>query len=265
MKQKLLAGWRIQKNVVFALYTRELKSRFGHYRLGYVWAVAEPVALIVVLSAIRLALGNSAISGVPYPHFFATGIIPFLFFQTTVTQSLHSVESNLPLLNYKVIKPCDTVFARCLLETMIYTSTGLFIIVALAFWGLSFELNDLLGLIVVLACLLGITIGASLLASVCGALYKDSKKIVPILIRPLFFLSGVFFAANALPYSIKNWMLLNPLLQVNELIRKYMFTDYQSNEGNLNFLIKASLICLASGLAIYRLTSARLATSGKIQ
>ena len=34
------------------------------------WAVGEPLAVVIVLSIVRLALGNKDIAGVPYPLFF---------------------------------------------------------------------------------------------------------------------------------------------------------------------------------------------------
>jgi len=44
--------WQIQKSVVFALFLRELKTRFGAYKFGYVWLLLEPMAHVIVLSLI---------------------------------------------------------------------------------------------------------------------------------------------------------------------------------------------------------------------
>ncbi len=260
-----IVAWKLQRNVVFALFIRELKARFGHFRLGYLWAVGEPVAMVAVLSAIRLALGNADIAGVPYPLFFASAIIPFFFFQTTVNQCLLAVENNIPLLNYRIVKPADPVIARCLLELFIYTATGFLIIGGLVCLGFTFRWNDTLGVIAVMSCLGAFTLGLSLLVAVSGALMHDSKKVVPILIRPFFFISGIFFAASSLPSGIRELLLWNPLLHVSELIREYMFADYQSHEGSLGFLFTTSLASLFLGLATYRTNRIRLTTSGQIR
>ena len=50
--------FEIQKAVVFALFVRELKTRFGKYRLGYVWALLQPIAHVMVLSVYGVLWGE---------------------------------------------------------------------------------------------------------------------------------------------------------------------------------------------------------------
>lgn len=259
------SAWRTQVNVVFALFQRELGTRFGVYRLGYFWAIMEPVALILVLSLIRLAFGAKDISGIPFPLFFASGILTFLFFQSSVTQCLQAVESNMALLNYKIVKPSDAVVSRLLLEFLIYSSSGGIIISGLYYFGFTFEVNSILGLLAVLACLTLFTLGICLLTAVLGPLVHESKKVVPIVLRPVFFLSGIFFTIDSLPPSVAQVLLWNPMLHVTELTREYLFIGSQSRHGSLSYLAICSLISLFLGLSVYRLNRVRLATSGQIR
>ena len=230
--------------MVFALFIRELKARFGHFRLGYIWAVGEPLAMVIVLSIVRLALGNQDRKGVPYPLFFASGIIPYLFFQTSISQSLTVIENNLALMNYRVVKPADPVVAKCILEMVIYCGTGVIILGGLVAIGFTFEWNNTLGVVSVIGCLLAFTLGLSLITAVIGAFIHESKKIVPILLRPFFFISGIFFAANSIPTHFREILLWNPLLHFSELIRMFTFEDYQSSHGNLRFLFTVSILSL---------------------
>ena len=43
-------SWQIQRAVFLALFIRELKTRFGKYRLGFFWAMIEPIVHILVLT-----------------------------------------------------------------------------------------------------------------------------------------------------------------------------------------------------------------------
>ena len=259
------SAWTTQKNVVFALFTRELKARFSHFRLGYVWAVGEPVAFVAILSALRMVMGRQDIAGVPYPLFFASGIIPYLFFQTLVNQSINIVSSNMALMNYKVVKPADPLVAKCILEVIIYSSSGIIIITCLAFIGFRFEWNNTMGVILVISCHISFVLGVSLIVSVAGAYIHESKKIVPILVRPLFFLSGIFYPAESLPVKYRDILLWNPLLHVSELLRESIFADYQSHEGSLRFLFTSALITLFTGIYVYRINRLRLISSGAIR
>ena len=73
-------------NVIYALFFRELKTRFGkNRRLGYIWLVSEPMAQIVlitsILSLIREYQHQIMPSGMSAFMFLAVGIIPFFTFR----------------------------------------------------------------------------------------------------------------------------------------------------------------------------------------
>ena len=68
--------WEIMKSVVFAVFIRELQSRFGKFTLGYLWALLEPLFFVVVLSFIRGRFTGAPIAGLPPVVFFGTGVIP---------------------------------------------------------------------------------------------------------------------------------------------------------------------------------------------
>lgn len=257
--------WEIQKSVVFSVFQREVGTRFGRFRLGYLWAVLEPTAMVLILSAVRVLFGRSDVAGLSFPVFFAAGVISFLLFSHIINTSLAAVESNLGLFNYQRVKPADIFAARSFLELLIALSTGTLVLVGLYWAGYTFVWNDTLETIAVIACLFIMSSGLGLICCVLGPLWQESKKIIPILVRPLFFVSGMFFPANALPHGIREIALINPLLHVTELLRGAMFQGYTSHEGSLFYLFLWTVGSLAAGLTVYRLYRVSLLTSGSIR
>ena len=75
-----------QARVIGALMLRELRVRFGRTKLGYLWAVLQPVGWIVMLSLVFGLIGRLPGFGDNMPLFFATGVLPFLLFQQTTAQ-----------------------------------------------------------------------------------------------------------------------------------------------------------------------------------
>ena len=64
-----------------ALVLREMATTFGRSPGGWLWAVAEPVAVIALLSfAFSLAFRSPSL-GTSFPLFYATGYLPFLLFR----------------------------------------------------------------------------------------------------------------------------------------------------------------------------------------
>jgi capsular polysaccharide transport system permease protein len=78
-------------NIIHALLLREIKTRFGLYRFGIVWALAEPLATVVVLSVIFGLRSRFTAQGVEFPIFIATGIIPFILFRTMITRGMTAI------------------------------------------------------------------------------------------------------------------------------------------------------------------------------
>ena len=75
----------IQKfRVLHALILREMVTRYGISRLGYVWAVLEPVGFITLLSLLFSQIAHAPPIGKSFPLFYATGYIAFHWFQQTI-------------------------------------------------------------------------------------------------------------------------------------------------------------------------------------
>jgi capsular polysaccharide transport system permease protein len=257
--------WEIQKSVVFAIFVRELKTRFGQFQLGYLWAILEPLSMIVILSAVRTLFGTSDIAGLSFPVFFAAGILTYLLFNHVLMSALSAVESTLALFNYQRVKPIDVVIARALLELLIAVGTSLVIFPGLYLIGFTFSWNHTLQAVLILTLLFVMSLGLGLILSVIGPLWQETKKIIPVVIRPLFFISGIFFSANMLPEGLRGIALINPLLNFTELMRGAMFTEYQSHEGSLFYVLCWAVGSLLTGLCLYRIFRVRIVTSGSIR
>ncbi len=58
-----------ETQVIHALILREIKSRFGRLKLGYLWAVFEPAAFVALFSLIFALAHETAPSGIPVVQF----------------------------------------------------------------------------------------------------------------------------------------------------------------------------------------------------
>ena len=257
--------WQIQRAVVFAVFVRELRTRFGQFQLGYLWAILEPLSMILILSSVRVIFGRSDIAGLAFPVFFASGIITYLLFNHIILSALSTVEGNLSLFNYQRVKPFDIVFARSLLELLISIGTALVIFPGMYWLGFSFHWNDTLQLAAVLACLYAMSFGIGLMLCVLGPMWQEAKKVIPVVIRPFFFISGIFFSVGTIPEAVRPLALINPLLHFTELVRGAMFQEFDAQGASLAYVFCWSVGCLLVGLWIYRVNRVKIVTSGTIR
>src|SRR5690348_3090509 len=72
---------RTQCRVIQALIVRETRTRFGDAKLGYGWALLEPILHITMLSAIfSLMMQGRPPIGTHFFIFYFTGLVPYLLF-----------------------------------------------------------------------------------------------------------------------------------------------------------------------------------------
>ena len=80
---------------------------------------------------------------------------------------------------------------------------------------------------ILLAWMLGASFGR--LAAILADISDSAQRIVPIILRPLFWVSGIFFIASELPDAALSVLWFNPLLHIVEYIRTGMFSNFSSH------------------------------------
>ncbi|QFT53800.1 ABC transporter permease [Microbulbifer sp. THAF38] len=244
--------WQIQRDVIYALLVREMKTRFGKWRLGYAWALLEPALHIMMLAAIFNFLKRDFYPGIPTTLFMLGGIAPFLFFSHCFYKGIAAVASNRGLFNYRQLRPFDAVLSRVLLEFSIYILCMITLLILLAWFGIRVEFGDFLLLVEVNILFFFFCFGLSLALCVAGERYPELSKILPLIVRPLYFVSGVFFSLEQIPVEYHPYLIWNPLVHVIELTREGLYANYDGKFSNFNYYIFTSIGTLTLGLLIYR-------------
>lgn len=258
---KSRSSLEIQKSVIFALFVRELKTRFGQYRLGYFWAVLEPLLHIAVLLAIFGLRPKRLIPNMDFPVFLLTGLVPFFMFRNIVRQVMCAAEANKGLFNYRQVKPIDAMIARLMLEGIIFLFVYILLIFGAGWLGYDVRIRDPLGLIAIYALLYLFSFGIGVIACVVSTLYNESKKFIPIILRPLYFLSGIFFSISMIPQKYWHYFLWNPLLHFIELSRMSFFASFNTPAGSINYIAFCTLAALILGLSLYRIKRLEMVAS----
>lgn len=259
--QTVRTPWQIQKAVVFALFLREMKTRFGSKRFGYFWAILEPAAIILVFWAMFGLAMRGGMPGVDYPMFLLTGMLPYRLFANTLTKSMAAFEANKGLFNYRQVKPFDALVTRCLVECLVYLIVFLILVAAGMALGFDAKIHDFLGLSLILLLLVWFSFSLGLVCAVIGTFAETFKKVIGIMMRPLFFTSGIFFSAAMLPARYRDILLFNPLLNFLELIRSHYFATYRAVGASYLYIIGWTMGSCLLGLWLYTRLKTRIVAS----
>jgi capsular polysaccharide transport system permease protein len=212
--------------VLFALIVREMGTRFGRSWGGYLWAIAEPLGGIVLLTvAFSFALHRPPL-GDNFALFYATGVIPFFLFGNVSRSVAVAISSNQGLLRYPVVRPLDAVLAKFVTDFLTMFIVGLLLYAGLILYyalpvhlDLAAAFNGFL-----LMGLLGLGIGT--LNCVLFGFWPTWKNVWNVLTKPLFLMSGMFFTFESLPPQAQAILWYNPLIHAVGLSRAGFYAGH---------------------------------------
>ncbi len=254
----LARGAFIQMQVAHALVMRETRTRFGAHQVGYLWALLEPLLWVATFYALFTLADRSPPSGMTVASFLVTGLVPYQLFREVTTRVVVAVEANRGLLFYPQVRPLDLVLARVVLETATWASVFAILMSAEALYVGALRIDSLL--MVLSGFALCAWLGGAL-GMILGALslyMRAVEKLSSALIRPLFWLSGVFYTANDVPPSFLAIIRHNPVLHCVELVRDGWFTQYSSLHVQPTYPVAVGLVLLLLGLAFERASRVRI-------
>lgn len=255
------SGFEVQKLTIEALFLREIRTRFGKYRLGYLWAILEPSAHLLMLLGILGYVMHRTMPDISFPVFLLNGLIPFFIFSSISKRSISAIEANQGLFNYRSVKPIDTIIARALLETLIYVIVYILLMLIVWIVGEYFKITNLLRIIGTWSLLIILSCSIGLIFIVVGRTFPEMQKVLPLLNKPLYFGSCIMFPLHSIPKQYWPYLLWNPLVHVVELSRESVMPGYISEGVSLNYLAMFTLVTLFISLALYRNREEAMLTS----
>ncbi|MCF3099236.1 ABC transporter [Aeromonas australiensis] len=252
---------QVLRDVVFGLLTRELKTRFGSYRLGYAWALLDPLLMISLFSVMFGMRSQSGFGGVPVQVFITAGYLPFIFFNKVVSQLKSAVNANIGLFCYRQVTPFATFIARFMLEVIVGVIVGIILVLGLLWFGFDAIPADPLQVILGYLLLMIFSFSLGIIFCVIGKLFQEAHKFLDLLMMPLMFISCVMYPLKSIPEQYQHWFLWNPLVHAVELIRCGWIAGYSSTSVSWVYFSSATFILLTFSMSCYRLNHRLLIAS----
>ena len=235
-----------------ALIRRDRATRFSGGAIGYIWAYLTPVAFIFMIVVSFWMLQRRPPINVATELFVATGILPYVLFRQTISAMVRTVISNRYMLYFQPVSISELLLASALLEllNLIVTVVLIFSLIMIIF-----DSNgpaDTLGVITGFVIAWAIGVGFGRFVSTLGQWSDTLARMIPLVLRPMFWISGIFFTATELPNSAINILWYNPLFHAIELVREGFFLGYESPISSIWYPSAFALVFYLASLVIER-------------
>jgi ABC-type polysaccharide/polyol phosphate export permease len=213
MLANLLRVWR-SRALIASLVSRELKARYRGSVLGFFWSFLNPLLLLTVYTVVfTYVLGGSRGPQVePYGVFMFCGLLPWLWFQSSLLEATSSLIVGGNLIK-KIPFPAEVLPLVSVLSNAVHFLLGLPILIVFLFlFHHPLTMSALLFPLVVVNQLV-LTTGLALLVAALGVHFRDVRDLLSNLLTLWFFCTPIIYpySFSALPEPFRRVLDLNPL------------------------------------------------------
>lgn len=236
--QKQLNYWL---DFLFAMTEKEIKARYKHATLGFLWVLLNPLLQMLVIGFVFQFF--VPVETENYFLFLFAGLLPWNFFSMSVTKTAPTFVYERSLIQ-KAKFPRESIVLSIVFSNFFHllTSFALFLPVVLLF-GLGNIFNWFI-LVPALLWLLLLTSGMSLLFSSLNVKYRDVNFVVQAIMPLWFYATPVVYSLSLIPQSIKQLFYLNPMTGLILLFRygSIGYIDSIITGGELTMVLLAGFI-----------------------
>ena len=234
--------------VVMALILREIGSHDSRSSLGFLWAIIDPIATVIILSLAFGLITKTPRLGTNFPLYYITGIVPFHIYMTINNKVSGSMRFSRQLLGFPAVTVLDALFARAILNFMIHVVV--FIVLAYGvvhYYGLRINLNlSAVMLGIAMAGMLGVAVGT--FNSVLFLMVPAYENLWGMVNRPMVISSGALILISDLPTWLFHILWWNPAAHVVAEVRRGFYPTYDASWASPFYVFMFFAVTFAIGL-----------------
>lgn len=256
-----------QYRELFYFFTwRDIKVRYKQAVLGVLWAIMQPLSMMLIFTLIFSRGLDVKSDGLPYPIFAFSGLMIWNIFSNGLQNAASSMVANA-----NIIK--KIYFPRLIIPmSSILTALFDFLFAFVVFIGLIFYYQipfSFIKLIIFLPLSILLTVmttfGLGTFLAALNVKYRDFQYALPFFIQFLLFVNPILYSSKTFNNPlIQKIMLFNPIAGAIDLVRS-IFNVHQAQTGsainlsNLSIQFLIATLILLFGIYFFRKTESYFA------
>jgi lipopolysaccharide transport system permease protein len=242
--------WDFRELLYFFVW-RDIKIRYKQTAIGAAWAVLQPFLTMLVFSLFFGKLAHIPSEGLPYPIFYYSALLPWMYFATALQNATSAIVDNQRVIT-KVYFPRLALPLSSVLSGLVDFGVSFLMFVAMMlYYGMRPDVTALwLPAFLLLAVLTALGVGLWL--SALNAIYRDVKYVLPFLVQFWMLASPVAYPSSLVPMKWRWLYGLNPMAGVIEGFRWSLAGSGEAPGRMLLFSSLAVAAILLGGLAYFQ-------------
>lgn len=238
---------------LWLLSARDLKVRYSTSALGYLWSVLDPLVMSAIYWFVfTLVFHRDGIGGSPYIVFLLAGLLPWVWFNSAVSDLTKAFKKDARLVRSTAI-PRSIWVNRIVLSKGAEFAFSIPVLILFAVFAVPRVHLSALLLLFPLGILLQVVllVGLGLIVAPLCALWGDLERTTRLILRALFYASPIIYGLPDLPSPFRELAIFNPLTGIFSLYRAGLFPD-QFDPLAIGVATSMSLLFFAVGALVFR-------------
>lgn len=245
--------WRYRELFYFFTW-RDIKVKYKQTLLGFIWAVLQPVLMMIVFTFFFGRTLNVPSQNLPYPVFVFSGLLLWNMFSTGLTNAASSMVTNSGIIK-KIYFPRLIIPASSILVSLFdFLMAFIVFVPILVFYNqnVSFHALWCWPLAVIISAIS--TMGPGCWIAALNVKYRDFRYVIPFLIQILFFLTPVLYPVSMLKTPLLQYILMaSPMYSAIELFR-FPLTDIPFDAVSFTASLLSAILLNVIGLTYFKRT-----------
>jgi len=227
----------------------DLKSEAARGSLGILWWILEPLLYLGALSVVFIAIRQRADGD--FLAFLFVGLIIWKWFAASISQGSNAIAGHTGLMRQVYIP--KVLFPLVSLLVVFFKFLIVFVLLLAGLVAFGFSPNiSWVALPVLMFIQLLMLAGATFFLAWLVCYLPDMKLIIDNSLLFLFFLSGILFDISKAPDGVREYLYLNPLLQMIDAFRAVLLFGRWPNWQPLGVLFLCSLLMLMLSMLLLK-------------
>lgn len=250
-KKFFLSVWDSRR--LITTWTRyNIQANYLDTKLGMVWLILQPLLMTLIYSLVfSLVVNRAPRGGVPFVNFFLSGMILWISFNNTILKSATLIAQKVNLMG-------QIKFPREALVFVLFNEKLVDFLISL---GILFFLNLFYGyypnityiyIPVIFIIFFSFELGLMFVIATLGLFIRDIPQIVSLILRLLFYISGIIFPASILPPQAVKILLFNPIFFLAESFRNVLFYAEAPDLLSLTGWLVLGIVLLLVGFVFFQ-------------
>jgi lipopolysaccharide transport system permease protein len=201
----------LTRDLILSWTGRIIRIRYQQSILGWLWAIIQPVASVLIFSIIFTRFVPVNTGGTPYVIFSYVTMVPWTFFSSALSDMTDSLVINMSLVT-KIYFPRETLPISAMLARLFdFGIAAVIQVFLMIYFRVQIYPLGLLYLPFILMIQIALALGLGLATAALNIFIRDIQPLVRLGIQLWFYACPIIYPISLVPQNLRPYYFLNPM------------------------------------------------------